>query len=129
MSSESHPHSHNQGPTPSSSGSKEGLSVYGLFRHLARTPQGKYMLRQYFLRPSLSIDLINGRLDTIGVFLRPENASPFESIVKSLSAIINIRKLLINMRRGISGGSGKAGSTAQSVWSGIQKVSKIARWG
>jgi hypothetical protein len=34
---ESHPNSHNQGPTKSASGSKEGLSVYGLFRHLART--------------------------------------------------------------------------------------------
>lgn len=46
LQSEVHPQAHNQGPTNTNSGSKEGLSVYGLFQNLARTPQGKHLLRQ-----------------------------------------------------------------------------------
>ena len=122
MQSESHPHSHNQGPTKSSSGSKEGLSVYGLFHHLARSPQGKYMLRQYFLRPSLSIPLINERLDAIGVFLKAENDTPFRNMVKAMSNIFNVRRLLINLRKGVSGSSGRNGGIANMIWSGVRKV-------
>ena len=62
---EFHPNSHMQGPTKSSSGAKESLSVYGLFHQLARTPQGKQKLRQIFLRPSIDIDLIVERHKTI----------------------------------------------------------------
>lgn len=120
MQSESHPHAHNQGPR--AAGSKEGLSLYGLFHHLARTPQGKYLLRQYFLRPSLNIDLINERLDAIGVFLRPNNQGAVESITKSLNGVFNVRTSMINLRKGITGGSGKAGGIARSVWTGLQKV-------
>ncbi|RMZ88581.1 hypothetical protein DV736_g4193, partial [Chaetothyriales sp. CBS 134916] len=59
---ESHPNIFNQGP--GTSGSKEVLSVFGLFQHHARTPQGKAQLRTIFLRPSLDVNVINERLDT-----------------------------------------------------------------
>src|SRR5436305_4398696 len=44
---ESHLNAFNEGP--GSTGSKESLSIYGLFHHLARTPQGRARLRQLFL--------------------------------------------------------------------------------
>ncbi|KAF2182192.1 hypothetical protein K469DRAFT_636979 [Zopfia rhizophila CBS 207.26] len=121
LESESHPHSHNQGPTKANSGSKEGLSVYGLFHHLARTPQGKYLLRQYFLRPSLNLEVINERLDTISAFLRPENATPLETLVKNLQSVKNIRVIMINLRKGMGGGIGKCRGYSKSIWAGIRQ--------
>lgn len=121
MHSQTHPQSHNQGP--SATGSKEGLSVYGLFHHLARTPQGKYLLRQYFLRPSLDIEIINDRLDTAAIFLRPENNGMMDSITKSLGQIKNMRTVVIHLRKGISNGMGKGfGGIKSSVWSGLRSV-------
>ncbi|KAI9727494.1 MAG: MutS protein msh5 [Chrysothrix sp. TS-e1954] len=119
MQSASHPHSGNQGPS-GASGSKEGLSVYGLFHFLACTPQGKYLLRQYFLRPSLNIELINERQNAIAMFVRPANTESLKAMRKSLRGIVNVRKLTINLRRGVSGGTGKATSVARSIWTGLR---------
>ncbi|KAF2471929.1 uncharacterized protein BDR25DRAFT_366675 [Lindgomyces ingoldianus] len=121
LESESHPHSHNQGPTKANSGSKEGLSVYGLFRHLARTPQGKFLLKQYFLRPSLNLDVINERLETIGVFLHPENANYLDSLVQDLQSVKNMRVIMIYLRKGVGGGIGKGRGVSKSVWAGIRQ--------
>ena len=122
LQSESHPQSHNQGPTKASSGSKEGLSVYGLFHHLSRTPQGKHLLRQYFLRPSLDIGIINERLDTASVFLRPDNNGPMNMIVKSLGQIKNMRTVMIHLRKGVSNGSSKGRAVNSGVWSSLRSV-------
>ncbi|KAH0562249.1 hypothetical protein GP486_003054 [Trichoglossum hirsutum] len=99
---ESHPHSHNQGPARTNSGSKEGLSIYGLFRQLAHTPQGKHLLRQYFLRPSLNITLINERLETIAVLLLSENVAVVGPLVQSLKKIQNMKTVLIHLRKGFA---------------------------
>ena len=122
LQSESHPQSHNQGPTKASSGSKEGLSVYGLFHRLARTSQGKHLLRQYFLRPSLDIGTVNERLDTASVFLRSDNSSPLDMIVKSLGQIKNMKTVLIHLRKGISNGLSKGGGIRSGVWSSLRSV-------
>lgn len=124
LQSESHPQSHNQGPTKASSGSKEGLSVYGLFHHLARTPQGKYLLRQYFLRPSLDMGIVNERLDTASVFLRPDNSGPLNLIVKSLGQIKNMKTVMIHLRKGISKGLSKGGGIKSGVWSSLRSVTQ-----
>jgi DNA mismatch repair protein MSH5 len=125
--SESHPHTHNQGPTNATSGSKEGLSVYGLFHHLAKTPQGRYLLRQYFLRPSLNLDVIHERLDAISVFLRPENADTMTSLVKDLQSVRNMRTIMINLRKGISAGVGPSRGFSKSVWAAIRQVNIALR--
>ncbi|KAI5240609.1 hypothetical protein E4T42_08313 [Aureobasidium subglaciale] len=118
--SESHPHSHNQGPAKANSGSKEGFSVYGLFHNLARTPQGRVLLRQYFLRPSTNLEVINERLDTINFLLRTENTEQTEALTKNLSKIKNMRTVMINLRKGISGtGPGKKG-LPNFIWAGIR---------
>lgn len=116
LQSESHPHTHNQGPTNASSGSKEGLSVYGLFQHLARTPQGKFLLRQYFLRPSLDIDVINERQNTTSVFLRPDNTSYMEDIVKGLKQIKNMKTVMIHLQKGMTNALSKGGGIKSGVW-------------
>ncbi|PSN73019.1 hypothetical protein BS50DRAFT_653326 [Corynespora cassiicola Philippines] len=121
LESESHPNSHNQGPTKTTSGSKECLSVYGLFRPFARTSQGKYLLRQYFLRPSLNLEVINERLETVGTFLRPDNMAVMESLMKDLRPINNMRVLMINLRKGVSRGNSKGRGISKSVWSGLRE--------
>ena len=121
MQSESHPSTHNQGPTKSSSGSKEGLSVYGLFQHLARSPQGKVALKQLFLRPILSMDAIRERHDSVAVFTRPENFAAVDRLTKHMTSIRNIKTHLRTLRRGTSIGSGKVGQLATKVWSGLKK--------
>ena len=125
LQSESNPNTHSQGPTKSSSGSKEGLSVYGLFHHLARTPQGKYLLRQYFLRPSLDLNVINQRLETATVFLKPGNNHPMNSIVKSLGQIKNMRTVMMHLRKGISNGLSKGGGIKSGIWSSLRSVGHL----
>lgn len=120
LQSEIHPQAHNQGPTNTNPGSKEGLSVYGLFQRLTRTPQGKALLRQYFLRPSLEIDVINERLDTTNVFLRPDNDGSLKSITNSLGKIKNMKTVVIHLRKGIS--NTKGGNIRCGVWSSLQSV-------
>ncbi|KAL8972895.1 MAG: hypothetical protein Q9183_000284 [Haloplaca sp. 2 TL-2023] len=130
MQSQSHPVSHNQGPSRASAGSKEGLSVYGLFHHLARTPQGKFALRQYFLRPSFDLDIINERLDTTSVFIRPDNTVVLNGIVKSLGQIKNMKTVVVHLRKGISNGVGKGTSGIKSgVWSSLRSHRTVVKPG
>lgn len=122
LDAESHPHSHNRGPTKSSSGAKEGLSVYGLFHRLARTSQGRTLLRQYFLRPSLNIDMINERLHTVGVLVRPENESALQDLGQNLKNIGNMRIVLMNLKKGVSGSTQSRSGLSRTVWVAIRTV-------
>ena len=126
MHSESHPHSHNQGPTRASSGAKEGLSVYGLFHNLARTPQGKQLLREYFLRPITDATMIKERHDAVTVFLRPDNSGPIGSLTKSLGQIKNMRAVMTNLKKGVSNGLSKGGGVKNSIWSTLRKVCNLS---
>jgi DNA mismatch repair protein MSH5 len=119
LSAESHPHSHNRGPK-ASSGAKEGLSVYGLFHHLAQTSQGRFLLRQQFLRPSLKLDVINERLNAVGVFSRPDNDSTLQTLVQSLKSVGNMRVMIANLRKGVSGSTKGKGGFSKSIWTSIR---------
>lgn len=123
LGAESHPSSHNKGPTKNNSGAKEGLSVYGLFHHLARTPQGRLMLRRYFLRPSLNLDIINERLDTVSIFTRPENDSALQTLVRNLKHIGNMRVMMMNLKKGVSGSTQGRSGFSKSIWVSIRAVS------
>lgn len=111
---EPHPDAFNQGP--GSTGSKESLSLYGLFHHYARTPQGKVRLRQIFLRPSLQLEEINDRLDFISVFVRPENLIVLQKLSKSMIMIKNICTTLTHLHKGINGGNQRFGGFKSGVW-------------
>ncbi|KAI1273344.1 putative MSH5 protein [Xylaria sp. FL0933] len=120
MQSEYHPNSHQRGPTGSTSGAKESLSVYGLFSHLAVTPQGKLKLRRMFLQPSTDIDLIRERQWTISFFLRPGNADALCGISKDLRKIKDMKAVILLLRKGIDS-VGRKITVANSVWAMLQK--------
>ena len=71
------------------------------------------MLKQWFLRPPLLLEVINERHDSIAVFLRPDNSHVLESVGKSLKKVKNIPKVLRQLKRG--NGSGHRGGE----WSAI----------
>jgi DNA mismatch repair protein MSH5 len=112
---------------------KEGLSLFGKSeRHLrtiqsrlifikkgimnsTSTPLGARMLKQWFLRPSTSIEVIGARHDAIAVFLHDENAQNRKNIAHHLKKVKNIPNMIGQMRRG--GCNGKIGSE----WSGLMQ--------
>ncbi|TVY50120.1 MutS protein-like protein [Lachnellula occidentalis] len=112
--SENHPNSHK-----SSSGAKESLSVFGLFVHLAHTPQGKQRLRQIFMRPSMNLSVIEERLGALKILLRPENSSSLENISRSLKHIKDIRSVVIHLQKGTND-LGKGNSIFRGVWANIR---------
>ncbi|KAK2799306.1 MutS protein msh5 [Onygenales sp. PD_10] len=120
--SESHPNAFNQGPSKGSSGAKESLSVFGLFHHFARTPQGKARLRQMFLRPSTDIARIKERHDFIGIYLRSDNDVVIEKLTKSLKGIKNLRPVMVHVRKGISSGNAKFKGFRSGVWATLLEV-------
>lgn len=114
---ESHPNTFNQGP--GTSGSKESLSLFGLFQNYAHTPQGKARLRQNFLRPSLDVDMIQSRLDFISVFVRPDNQPLCQKLSKSLSKVKNMRTTFTLLHKGIDGGRQRQNTFKSGVWSSL----------
>lgn len=114
---ESHPNTFNQGP--GTSGSKESLSLFGLFQNYAHTPQGRACLRRNFLRPSLNVDEIQRRLDFISVFVRPDNQPTCQKLSKSLSKVKNMRTTVTLLHKGIDGGKQKQNTFKSGVWSSL----------
>ncbi|KAJ5247172.1 hypothetical protein N7468_002155 [Penicillium chermesinum] len=117
--SESHPNMFNQGPGKKSSSGKEGLSVFGLFRRFAYTPQGRARLKQIIFCPSLDHCAIRERHHFIGVFSRPDNMAVVEKMTKALKHIKNLRPAMINLHKGISTGSGKTTGFKSTVWESL----------
>ncbi|KAI2255152.1 hypothetical protein LOZ10_005739 [Ophidiomyces ophidiicola] len=117
--SESHPNAFNQGPGKTNSGSKESLSIYGLFHRFARTPQGKGMLKKVFLRPTTKPTVIYERHNIISTFLRAENDDAMSKVIKSLSGIKNLRPIMIHLQKGISTGNAKFKGFKSIVWATI----------
>ncbi|KAI1197518.1 muts domain V-domain-containing protein [Nemania serpens] len=120
MQAEYHPNSLQRGPTGSTSGAKEGLSIYGLFSHLAATPQGKLKLRRMFLQPSIDIQLIRERQSTISFFLRPSNADALCGISRDLRKIKDMKSIVLLLRKGIDS-IGRKISVVNSVWALLQR--------
>jgi len=114
---EFHPNAAKQGP--GTSGAKESLSIYGLFYHFAKTPQGKQQLRSMFLHPSTNMDVIQARHDSVSVFARAENQDPLQRLSKGLSRIKNMGRLIIMLHKGIEGGNSNNGSIKSGVWSSL----------
>ncbi|KAF4976941.1 hypothetical protein FZEAL_6476 [Fusarium zealandicum] len=116
---ELHPNSQVWGPDPNKGSAKESLSVYGLFHHLACTPQGRTQLRRLFLRPVLDIGLIEERQKTITVLLRPDNADKTALLRSILRKIRNLRTTFGQLRKGIEFPSASQ-SFDKGVWATIQ---------
>lgn len=122
LGSENHPNHMNQGRDGSKSGTKESLSLYGLFHVLTHTVQGKLKLRQIFMRPTTDLDLIHERQRTITVFLRPENNADISYICKTLRRIKNMKTHLLRLKRGVNLSGGRA-TAERSTWATLQAFS------
>ena len=119
---ESSPNAHSQGPSNMSSNAKEGLSVYGLFQNFARTPQGGNLLRNLLSRPTLDLEIIYERQNTISVLIKADNEAALKDITRNLGFIRNMRAVLVHLKKGINNASSKA-TIRSSVWSNIRLVS------
>lgn len=118
----------NQGPGKKSASGKEGLSVYGLFRRFAYTPQGRARLKQMFFRPSLNLEIIRERHDFITIFSRPGNLTALEKMTKGLKHVKNLRPVMINLHKGISTGSAKITGFKSTVWASLLAVCFFSAW-
>ncbi|TQN71649.1 MutS protein-like protein 5, partial [Colletotrichum shisoi] len=113
--SELHPNSLMSGTGVAATGLKESLSLYGIFHPLAGTFQGKAKLRQLFLRPLVNIEVIQERHKTISVLLRPGNEEAFAEISKTLRKVTDIKKALVQLKRGAESPTSTA-SVERGVW-------------
>lgn len=68
------------------------------------------------------MDVINERLETASVFLRPDNDSPLNNIVKNLGQIKNMKTAMIHLRKGIGSGLSRGGAIKSGVWSSLRSV-------
>lgn len=80
-----HPSAAKQG----ASGSKEGLSVFGLFNKCL-TSQGSNYLRLQLLRPTRNLDVLKRRLDVIEHCVSISHTGFVESATNYLKAIKNL---------------------------------------
>ncbi|KAI0789758.1 DNA mismatch repair protein MutS [Abortiporus biennis] len=90
---------------------KEGLSLFGILNS-TRTSLGRSLLREWLLRPSLSLDVIKGRHDAVSCFTRPENISVAQRMHGHLNGIKNVPRII---------GVMKSGKGRLADWQGIVK--------
>lgn len=122
LKSENHPDSQSWGPDVSSQGSKESLSIYGLFHLLAGTPQGRCRLREVFLRPTLKTNTLVDRQRAIGMLLRPDNADRLKQLASTLRKIKNVKTMIVQLTKGADvPSSGR--SFDKGVWFSLRQFS------
>ncbi|OBZ71456.1 Prohibitin-2 [Grifola frondosa] len=90
---------------------KEGLSLFGIINN-TKTTLGRALLREWFLRPSLSLSVINSRHDAVACFLLPENLATANGMHAHLKGIKNVPRII---------GIMKAGKAKVSDWQGLVK--------
>ncbi|EJD50894.1 hypothetical protein AURDEDRAFT_135210 [Auricularia subglabra TFB-10046 SS5] len=80
---------------------KEGLSLFGTLNY-TRTRAGYDLLRQWFLRPSLSLEVIAARHNAIACFLHSDNLTISGALRTNLKGVRNVPHLLLAMKKGKS---------------------------
>lgn len=83
-----------------------------------RTALGRSLLRTWFIRPSLSLQVLQARHDAVECFLRAENLPVVSALQSQLQGITNIPKTLGFLRSG----KGKI-----SDWQALVKVRPFRR--
>uniref|UniRef100_A0A8C8GTR4 MutS protein homolog 5 n=1 Tax=Oncorhynchus tshawytscha TaxID=74940 RepID=A0A8C8GTR4_ONCTS len=94
------------------SGEKEGLSLYGILNH-CRCKFGSKLLRQWFLRPTRDLAVLNRRQEVVRFFSCPRNSDSLNTLQSSLRNIRNIPTLLRSM---------SLSHTKVSDWQGLYKT-------
>ena len=120
--SELHPNSQIQSSDTLPSGFKENLSVFGLFKHLACTPQGKAKLRQMFLQPTTDLRVIRDRQREVSVFALAENEGTVRDVQRCLRKMQDMRKVVSRLERGAKSTIFHA-SADYGLWRTLQKFS------
>lgn len=116
MQSEIHPNCSAWSAGRPGASQKESLSVFGLFRALAGTPQGRTKLLRAFLRPFANVELIRERQSAVSAFVRPENGSLLQRVRQSLRGIPDIGRTTHRLRKGVDLSSGQQSSIRRSDW-------------
>lgn len=78
---------------------KEGLSLFGIL-NTTKTSLGRAMLREWFLRPSLSIPVIESRHNAVACLIRPENLTIANSMHNYLNGVKNVPRTIEVMKSG-----------------------------
>ncbi|KAG8819348.1 MutS protein msh5 [Serendipita sp. 399] len=78
---------------------KEGLSIYGILNQ-TRTPMGSALLRQWLLRPSTFLDIIQQRHEAISCFIEAENLALSEILHKHIGGLRGAPVALKRLRNG-----------------------------
>lgn len=123
--SELHPNSQIRSSDTLPSGFKESLSVFGLFKQLACTPQGKTKLRQMFLQPTIDLAVIGKRQRAISFLVLDENEGTIRDAQRSLRKIQDMRKVVLRLERGAKSTLFHA-SADHGLWRTLQKFSAHA---
>ena len=84
-----------------------------------RTALGRSLLRTWFIRPSLSLHVLQARHDAVECFLRAENLPVVGALQTQLQGIANIPRTLGLLRSG----KGK-----MSDWQALVKVRPLPRY-
>ncbi|PRP82029.1 mutS like protein [Planoprotostelium fungivorum] len=88
FSTESHPSINGAGKA------KEGMSLFGIMDK-TRSPVGRSMFRQWFLRPSLDVQVIQDRLNTISFFLDSDH--PRDVLLEEIDSCLKRFKDLLRI--------------------------------
>ncbi|PIL22345.1 hypothetical protein GSI_15033 [Ganoderma sinense ZZ0214-1] len=78
---------------------KEGLSLFGILNG-TKTTLGRALMREWFLRPSISLEVINARHDAVACFLRPDNTSTKNAMQGHLNGTKNVPRVFGAIRTG-----------------------------
>ncbi|KAK1500198.1 MutS domain V [Colletotrichum tamarilloi] len=95
--SELHPSNLISGTGKAVSGSKESLSLFGIFHPFAGTPQGKARLKQLFLRPLVNIDMIRERQATIAM-VQVVAVDKLTAIIDLVGKVVDFEETKANSR-------------------------------
>ncbi|KAI0755181.1 DNA mismatch repair protein MutS [Daedaleopsis nitida] len=90
---------------------KEGLSLFGILNN-TKTTLGRALMREWFLRPSMSLAVIGARHDAVQCFTRPENLATQNAMHSHLSGTKNVPRIVVAM---------KSGRAKVSDWQGLVK--------
>ncbi|TPX44569.1 hypothetical protein SeLEV6574_g04420 [Synchytrium endobioticum] len=88
-------------PSMHSRRSREGLSLFGIM-DTTRTAPGRALLRNWFLRPALDLDVLQERHEAIAYFVRPDMYHVSETLKSGLKQIKNMPRILQRIKSRLS---------------------------
>ncbi|KAJ3240399.1 MutS protein msh5 [Chytriomyces hyalinus] len=85
-------------PNMFSSDNKDGLSLFGLL-NLTHSVQGKALLHQWFMRPSLQLSVIRGRQMAVSELMARKNKNVVDTLRDAVACISNIPRICMKLKK------------------------------